>query len=170
MANTYQLISSNVFTTAAASFTFSSIPATYTDLVIRYSTRASVAGTTRSYRITMNGSATGYSWTYMNGNGASTDSAIGTSLAFDLALNQNGDTTTANTFTNGELYFASYASSTFKVMSSDTANENNATTAFRNVVANLWQDTSAITSITIANPTDNIMSGSSFYLYGIKNS
>ena len=170
MANTYSLISSNVFTTAAASLTFSSIPATYTDLVIRYSTRASVAGTTRSYRITMNGSATGYSWTYILGNGATASSANGTSVAFNLALNQNGDTTTANTFTNGELYFASYAGSTFKVMSSDSAHEDNSTNAQRSAVANLWQNTSAITSITIANPTDNIMSGSSFYLYGIKNS
>ena len=170
MANTYTLISSNVLSSSAASVTFSSIPATYTDLVIRYSTRASVAGTTRSYRITMNGSATGYSWTFLNGNGSAADSGRGTSLAFNLALYQNGDTTTANTFTNGELYFANYAGSAFKVMSSDTANENNSTTAFRNVVANLWQDTSAITSITIANPTDDIMAGSSFYLYGIKNS
>ena len=38
-ANTYTLISSNVLASSAATVTFSSIPATYTDLVLRVSAR-----------------------------------------------------------------------------------------------------------------------------------
>ena len=40
MPATYTLIASNTLSSAAASVTFSAIPATYTDLVLRYSARS----------------------------------------------------------------------------------------------------------------------------------
>ena len=59
-ANTYTLISSNVLGSSAASVTFSSIPATYTDLVLRVSARTDADDTSL---ITFNGTTTGYSKT-----------------------------------------------------------------------------------------------------------
>jgi len=54
---TYTLISSNVLTSSAASVTFSSIPATYTDLVVRLSARATT--TASNIWVTFNGTGTG---------------------------------------------------------------------------------------------------------------
>lgn len=44
MASTYTLISSSVLTVTTQSVTFSSIPQTYTDLVLRMSYRITAAG------------------------------------------------------------------------------------------------------------------------------
>lgn len=76
---------------------------------------------------------------------------------------------TANTFSNGELYIPNYAGSANKPTSWFNAQENNTTTAYINSHANLWSNTSAITSITLTASvgTNEIKSGSSFYLYGI---
>jgi hypothetical protein len=50
--------------------------------------------------------------------------------------------------------------------------EDNATEAYIAATAGLYRNTSAITSISIDSVTTsiNLVSGSSFYLYGIKNS
>ena len=52
-------------------------------------------------------------------------------------------------------------------MSSLGMTENNATTAYIANYANLWQTSSAITSISLQVTGQNFVSGSSFYLYGI---
>jgi hypothetical protein len=46
MANTYTLIASNTLGASAASVTFSAIPSTYTDLVVRYSAASCDAAVT----------------------------------------------------------------------------------------------------------------------------
>lgn len=72
MANTYTLISSNTLTSSAASVTFSSIPATYTDLVLRISSRTDAAGATATVAAQFNGDTTSanYSETNLNSDGA----------------------------------------------------------------------------------------------------
>ena len=55
-------------------------------------------------------------------------------------------------------------------MSADGVMENNATEAYQNLVAGLWSNTSAITSLTLAKSTGNFVQYSSASLYGIKNS
>ena len=65
MANTYTLISSNVLGSSAASITFSAIPATYTDLVVRVTSRVdrSINGAHNCF-LTVNGSTSSdYSYT-----------------------------------------------------------------------------------------------------------
>ena len=60
MATTYNLISSNVLSSSAASVTFSSIPAIYTDLVLRCSTRGTGFSNTVLYYFNGNSSNTSY--------------------------------------------------------------------------------------------------------------
>jgi hypothetical protein len=48
MANTYTLIESQVLGSSAASVTFSAIPATYTDLVLKFSSRNDDTGVTET--------------------------------------------------------------------------------------------------------------------------
>jgi hypothetical protein len=172
MPSTYTLISSNVLSTSAASVTFSAIPSTYTDLVLRGSTRVD-AGTPVSIQIRYNASSGGTDYSYVNlrGNGSAASSDI-------ISGNDSGagayantvSTMTASTFSSWEFYVPSYLSSTKKPSSFIAAQETNATAANINAAANLWQGTAAITSIAFALSANNFVSGSSFYLYGIKNS
>lgn len=169
MPSTYTLISSNVLSSSAASVTFSAIPSTYTDLVLRMSVASTgvIDGILR-----FNGSsASNYSRTYLQGNGASTLNARSTNSSFiglqDLYRN-NGNT--ANTFSNCEIYIPSYTVSQSKPISAILADESNNTTANITIIAGLFRDNTAISSFSISPNSGDFVSGSSFYLYGIKNS
>ncbi len=171
MANTYQLISSNTLSSTAASVTFSSIPATYTDLVLRCSIRTDAAAIDDYLLITANGSATQYSSTNMRGNGTTVTSIRATNDSYIRYPDVNGNSATSNTFSNTELYWPNYAGSANKVVSSFSVAETNGTAVNMDVVAGLIRNTSAITEIVIDQPSGaNFVSGSSFFLYGIKNS
>lgn len=174
MANTYTLISSNVLTGSAASVTFSSIPSTYTDLVLRISARTDRAAQNNSYiaiKPFNSDTATNYSATRIYGDGATATAARETSVDYGAIGYVPASTATSSTFGNIEIYIPSYLIAQNKPFSSDAAHENNATTAYRASVAGLWRNTAAITGITIDTLAQgNFIAGSSFYLYGIKNS
>lgn len=170
MASTYTLISSNVLSSSAASVTFSSIPSTYTDLVLKVSARGTGNGNNIGLRF--NGVSTGqYSRIYLMGDGATASSSIGSSeTSADMRAGYNPASATASTFSNAEIYIPSYQASQNKPLGSFNANENNGTTAQIAANANLWSNTASITSLEILIGTGSFVSGSSFYLYGIKNS
>jgi len=166
MANTYTLIASSVLTGTQSTVSFSSIPATYTDLKLVASTRDSdTTANNGLFTITLNGSTTYTSSKNLSGNGASANSGTG-----DLFVG-GGDTAgnTANTFSNTEIYFPNYLSTNQKSISADAVSEQNGTTAYMALTAQLFNLTSAITSISIAGRS-GFLTNSSFYLYGIKNS
>lgn len=159
------LISSQTLGTTAASVTFSSIPATYTDLVLKMSMRGPGGGAASSIDLTFNGTTANYSKTQVRGDGTTADSfgSTGSSaIVLSTTVNQSG--ATANTFSNTEIYIPNYTVVVNKPISIDSATENNATEAYRTAIAGLSRNTAAITSITI---TANVGTGSSFYLYGI---
>ena len=167
MAATYQLITSNtVGAGGVASVTFSSIPNTYTDLLILSSARST--SSTSSIQAQFNGNATGYTNRELTGSGSAASSSTATGYAyFDVAVSSS---MTANTFSNGSLYIPNYTGSTNKSSSGDGVQENNATAAYMNLDANLWANTAAITSIVLNLNTGSFAQYSTFYLYGIKNS
>jgi hypothetical protein len=165
MANTYVLISSNtVGSGGVASVTFSSIPATYTDLKLSYSMRNTAFWSSISF----NGSSANFSSRWINGNGSAVNSGTRTDNT-EFVLGELS-TYTANTFTNGDIYIPNYASANYKSFSIDAVNENNATLAYTHLGTGLWSNGAAITSITITPSSGNILEYSTFYLYGIKNS
>ena len=171
MANTYSLISSNVLTTATASVTFSSIPATYTDLILRATARSSVAGVFSDLVTTINNDTTSanYAHTYLNGQNTTAYSGRGNERVNDSLT---GDNATASTFSSFEYYIPSYTVSQFKPFSIITNIENNSSTDWaETAVAYLYRSNTAISTIKIAPPSAvNFVSGSSFYLYGLKSS
>ena len=172
MANTYTLISSQVLASSAASVTFSSIPATYTDLVLRVSARNTATASPYSVGIQFNGdTSTSYSWTNLGGTGSAAFSS-NSGGAVNVAVGGfiPGSDLTANTFSNDEIYIPSYLASQNKPLGTFGVSENNATTNYYSVLASLWRNNAAITSITALANTGNFVSNSSFYLYGIKNS
>ena len=173
MANTYTLISSNVLSSSAASVTFSAIPATYTDLVVRCSVRSARSANFYSLKLIINGTTTSvYSRTYLNDGGGTPLSGRSAATTQSLTYESiNADTSTASTFANVEYYIPNYTSSSNKPTSYFGAGETNASVASLTAQANLVQIASAITSLEFSFPdASNIVSGSSFYLYGIKNS
>jgi len=174
MANTYTLISSNTLGSDTATVTFSSIPGTYTDLVLKGSARLSAAGVafdTPFVRYNNNSSSI-YSQIILRGTGSAAQSANSGANATRLELgNIPAATATANTFGSFEIYIPSYTASQNKPTSFFTAQENNNSTSYIQSIANLFRSTSAITEINLYNSAGvNFVTGSSFYLYGIKNS
>ena len=168
MANTYKLIaSSTVGSGGASDVTFSSIPSTYTDLLIQASVRSTEVDNASSFRCYFNGD-TSQSVLELR--------AIGTTPAsYSVSYAQTGyvaaSQSTTNSFGSATIYIPNYTSSNFKSVSADvvqassTASENYAVFS-----AKLWSSTSAITSVTLKTGLGTLVQYSSFYLYGIKNS
>lgn len=170
MPTTYTLIASNTLTSSAASVTFSSIPATYTDLVLRCTARSDFAGKRDVLFITFNGGST-YSNTYIRYEGATIVCTTESTSLYGI-YGADGNTATASTFGNAEIYIPNYTSSNTKPMSYAGIFEDNTTTSGGGGIgAHLYGLTSAITSITIDQENgSNWLSGSSFFLYGVKKS
>jgi hypothetical protein len=169
---TYTLISSNVLSSSAASVTFSAIPATYTDLVLKASVRSDAAATVKETEIVFNAdTATNYSFTNILGlgtNGAATQQYGSQTYGWTGKI--AAASSTSNTFANLEIYIPSYAASINKQFSIDNMNENNTGIVEATAgVGGLWSNTAAITSILFYPRSSNFVSGSSFYLYGISN-
>jgi len=172
MANTYTLIASNtVGVLGSSSISFSSIPATYTDLLVSTSARTTAVATNQAHWIRFNGdTATNYSARLLEGNGASAASYTNTGYTYIYLGEATASTATANTFGSTNAYIPNYAGSTAKSVSVDAVSETNATTAYADLVTGLWTGTAAINSITILPTSGNFSQYSTFYLYGIKNS
>ena len=165
MATTYEAIATvTVGSGGAASIQFTSIPQTYTDLCIKMSVRSTAANF--SIYIRPNGSTTNLSSINLQGNGSAINNFTGTTI--QALATSSGDT--ASTFGNSEFYIPNYTGSTNKSISSDGVSENNATGAYTRLVAGLWSQTSAITSIDLVPDTGDFAQYSTATLYGIKNS
>lgn len=177
MAITYTPISSNTLASAASSVTFSSIPSSYTDLILQYSVRHDgTGGNVWFFGAQFNSDTTStYSDTYLVGTGAT---AIASRVSNGTPTDYHSgamvtNNYTSNTFSNGELYIPSYTGSHNKSNSAFFAVENNATAAnYYGFSANLWRGTSAISQIVLKpnGSVGNFAAGSSFYLYGISKS
>lgn len=164
--STYTPIATQTLGSAAASVTFSSIPQTYTDLVIIGNCGISNAGVTLSLRFNGDTGSNYFEHT-MAGNG----STISGSKALSITNAYCNDTVAFNSVLEGNITIninnysntTSYKSVLGRVNRTSTGNYPGAA-----IWANSWNSTSAITSIVIF-PTDgsNIISGSTFTLYGI---
>ena len=167
MANTYYLIEAKTLTTTTSDVTFSSIPATYTDLKLTASVRALRTGfPADDLVIQFNGSTSGYSGKRIY--------AIGTGVAADSPADIRGFASdadeTANVFGSNDFYIPNYLSSNYKSVSVDMVTETNGTDAPIGFFAGLWSNTAAINSIKVFCNNSNMVQYSTFYLYGIKNS
>lgn len=170
MANTYEAIATvTVGSGGAASIEFTSIPATYTDLVLKISAKGSTANTFENYILEVNGAQTNLSGRHLYGTGSAAGS--GTYSSGDGSIFSVPSNVTANTFGSAEIYIPNYAGSNNKSMSIDNVSENNATAGQQNLQAELWSNTAAITSLKLTmSSSGNYVQYSTATLYGIKNS
>jgi hypothetical protein len=168
MANTFVKIASvTVGAGGASSMTFTSIPATYTDLVLKYSARSNSSGTgADNMTITFNDNTSSYTQTLLYVlNSTTAESAGGSGRNFQYV---NGGSTTASTFCNGEFYIPNYAASNNKSFSVDIGVENNSTNANLFLNAGLWSNSAAITKIALEVVSWSFAQYSTATLYGIK--
>lgn len=173
MATTFTKIATvDVGLLGASSIDFTSIPATYTDLVIKLSGRSSRVNSEDYLKVAFNSDTTNGNYTgrFLYGTGSGTGSETFTSAGTDRFVgNSNGTTTTSNTFSNLEVYIPNYAGSTSKSYATDSVLENNATSAPIQLIAGRWSGTSAITSISIATAFGSFVQYSTATLYGVSN-
>jgi len=178
VANTYALIQGYTLTSnTSGGVTFSSIPATYTHLIINVSGR----GTRSTYnsddvKVTINGSTGSYSniRLYGSNGGSNADGGAGAGQTYlgVVAAAQ----ATANVFGNGEWFFPNYRSSTLKngIANAGSVDSNDGA-KYQMGIGSLSAptgETGAITSITIqgydASSGGTLTAGSTIYLYGLK--
>lgn len=164
MPRTYEPIASQTLGSDAATVTFSSIPSTFTDLILVCSVTAE---NLRNALLRLNGdTATNYSTTWLAGYGTS-------SVASSRASN--------DTLITGPSVYSGFSSTNPAVLSwqiMSYANTNVFKTALIagglgstevNRHVGLWRSTSAVTSVgLLLNGSGNFKTGSTFSLFGIK--
>jgi hypothetical protein len=147
----YQLIETvTVGSGGAASIEFTGIPQDGVDLVLKFSVRVVGAGSGfKDYSLHLNGETTGtnYGYTQLLGTGSNDVSYSGPESRFTMEIND--PSSTSNTFSNSSVYFSNYTSSVAKSVSIDSVGENNATSGRQEITAGSWNNTAAITSITL---------------------
>jgi hypothetical protein len=160
MPSTYEPIATTTLASTSTSITFSSIPATFTDLrLVLVGNNAAGSNTTRLRFNSDTG--TNYSRTYLEGDGSSAASSSNTN-GTSILVGSNRTTIGMQT-----VDVFSYTGSTFKTVLCTTSNDTNgAGIVNRNV--GLWRSTSAITSVEFS-LADPFSIGTTATLYGIKN-
>jgi hypothetical protein len=171
MANTFIKIASvTVGSGGAASIAFTSIPATYTDLLLKVSARSTTGGGWSDASVTFNGGTT-YSSRYLYGDSSAANS--GNNASEITTRGAAGNSTTANTFGNTDIYIPNYAGSASKSVSIDDVTENNSgatNSAITHLLAGLSASTTAINSVTLTMGSGNYVQYSTATLYGISKS
>lgn len=162
--STYSTIATTTLASAAASYTFSSIPSTYTDLVLVISCQMTGGGGASAVLLQFNGdSATNYSVTFMTGDGTSATSSRNSNQS---SLNLGLGTDAAGQVATNIMQIQNYSNTTtYKTVLSRAGIAGDRTRAY----VGLWRATpAAISSIAITNNgATNFAIGSTFTLYGI---
>lgn len=162
---TYEPIATQTISgSSATNITFSSIPATYTDLVVVANLK--IESTTSATVFQCNGdTASNYSYTTLYGNGTTAASSRATSASYGIVDFTGVPPTAANTFSVVILHFQNYANTS--VNKTVLSRANNAASGVDALVS-LWRNTAAINSIKFYNTGANLSIGSNITLYGIK--
>ena len=173
MANTYVKIATvTVGSGGSANMEFTSIPSTYTDLNLVISARCTRAQNYSDVGYQFNGITSGvYSYRWLRGSGSAATSVNASGIGNGYIGVFNAANSTSSTFTNSAFYIPNYTSSNNKASSVDTVQENNATEAWALLGANLYSQTTAVSSIKLYSiDGDNFAQYSTATLYGISNS
>jgi hypothetical protein len=161
MAITYTPLATTTLGSNAASYTFSSISGSYTDLILV--SRTSLNGSAvRSLALRFNSdTGSNYSYTRMFGDGSVGHSDRETNLTYGVYAIGSSERTSTITHINN------YSNTTtFKTL---LGRGGYTGSGYVSIFASLWRSTAAITSITLLGSTSsaNFSVGSTFNLYGI---
>jgi hypothetical protein len=156
--------------TSNGNVTFTSIPQTYTDLMVKISA-ADSSGNQTIFMLVNNDSGSNYSEIILKAYAsANTTGSISSPRAniYSYAL---GDIPTVGSLiqNNAEIYISNYTSSNYKTMLYDSVqNSNSVITNELNLISGLWSSSSAITSLTFYSGGASLATSTNITLYGIK--
>jgi len=165
MTATYDCIATTTTSGSAGTVTFSSIPSTYTDLILVYN--GGLSGFDYVFGRFNSDTGTNYSGTAIYGNGTSAASHRYSSTAYLQLIGWGIGQGTALTSV-GLVHIMNYANTTTNksVIVRDINPESSGGTQ---AGVHLWRSTAAITSITLTGINSRTYTnGSTFTLYGIK--
>lgn len=162
MAATYELIASYTLPSAANSYTFSSIPSTFNDLVLVATFAGD--GVAANMYIRLNGdSGNNYNGGMFTGTGSSPAGSMNAANNAVVTITWTGASFN-NIWGGATIHFNEYSNTSYwKSILSRTSSSNEATMG-----GSTWLNTSAINSIQVLSTGPNYKAGSIFTLYGIK--
>lgn len=166
MPQTYTPIATyTVSGSSVAAYTFSSIPQTYTDLVLVSVVRTTDTTSGNDFKGNFNSdTGTNYSNTQMYGTGSATASTRDSNFSYVKMGLVIGSSAASGTFANNVAHIQNYSNSTtYKTVLS----RRDAAGFYAVATVNLWRNTAAITSITLASQFGNMDIGTTLTLYGI---
>lgn len=159
MPKTYEPIATTTLGSNQTSVTISSIPATYTDLVLIAQVQTLPSGGSLAVQLNSD-TGTNYSYTRLYGNGttATSDRTANTTAILSFGASTLNPVTYI-------LQLQNYSNATtYKTAISRVSNSGE----FVASIVGLWRNTAAVTTMTINAITTNFPAGSTFTLYGIK--
>jgi hypothetical protein len=160
---TYDKIATTTLGSAAASITFSSIAASWTDLRLVFVGTTNTAGNGIVIRFNSD-TATNYSQTYLYGSGSAAGAGAQTSVGY-LYLATAALSTTVPELVTADIF--SYAGSTYKTVLGTASQDLNGS-GYVDMNVGLWRSTSAITTIALSDESGSFNTGTTATLYGIK--
>ena len=168
----FDLLETTTLTSSASSVTFSGLGAysDYKHLQIRYTARCSEAFSTGSIYIHANGdTAANYSAHYLRGNGSAVSSAAFTSTSTPYLATMVGSLAASGAFASGVIDILDFTNAnkntTFRALSGV---DYPSSSAWIRLASALWNNTAAVTSMTLEPQGLTLITGSRFSLYGVK--
>ena len=170
MPITYEPIATTTLSSAATTHTFSSIPATYTDLKLILTLRSTGAygGNTGLFYFNGNNTGSNYNEAWLKGNGtAASASRSFSNPYFSNTLDCPAASSTAGQYSLVIIDILGYRGSTYKTVLSQTSNDKNGSGTILSAI-HLWNNTAAITSVSIGmGAGEQLAIGTTATLYGI---
>jgi hypothetical protein len=162
MAFTYEPIATVNVSTQVSSYTFSSIPSIYTDLIVVLNSGSSIAN--NSFALRFNGdSGNNYSNTGIYGNGSSVASTRESNQPYIYFANTISVTDTVG----NAIYIVNINNYSNTTTNKSVIARNDIAAKGTELVVGLWRNTSAINSILFSYTGGEIKVGSTITIYGI---
>jgi predicted mannosyl-3-phosphoglycerate phosphatase (HAD superfamily) len=161
MTATYEKIATTTLGSASNNVTFSSVPATYTDIVVICNAKTDTGSADLWFNFNSD-TGSNYSITFISGNGSIIQSARNTNATKMSVTNYGYLETTIGTYI---VNIQNYSNTT--TYKSSLARANTTSNGLAEGVG-LWRSTAAISTIKISPSAENFATGSTFTLYGIK--
>lgn len=162
------LIVSTILAASAASFDFTAIPSSYTNLRLLLRLRTDASSTFDRSNVRLNNdSGTNYGSAFVEGGTSGANNVSTSGNAMQLA-DGSGNTAEAGAFASYELLFPLYANTSFwKFMHGTFVSDRITGGIWTGTNGGFWRSTAAINRITITpNTGSNYLAGSAAYLYG----
>jgi hypothetical protein len=170
------LIQQTTLASSASSITFSAIPTTFKSLLFKLSIRTDRSATKDNLSIRANGLSTSiYLLPFIQSTGTSTPTGVSTYItsntSWTIANAINGNASTANYFSYGEILFSDYQIANAKSGIASFSANNNTAGGNHLIQCGLgFNSTAAITSLEFYPATGpNFLANSRIALYGVNN-